>query len=115
MNSNELTKWAIMMLEKDGCTVWRNNNLAVRGRKFIGRKGVPDIIGYDQYGKSVWCEVKAGQDKLSVEQVEFMDEASKAGCKCYIVWSMWPKASLQDWFDWRKNALGLPQNFNKSE
>ena len=116
MNSNELTKWAIWMLQKDGCTVWRNNNLAVRGRKFIGRKGVPDIIGYDPYGKSIWCEVKAGNDKLSVEQVEFMDEATKAGCKCYIARSE-TMVVLQDWADWRllKNAQGLPQNFNKSE
>jgi|LakMenEpi03Aug12_release.lakeMendotaPanAssembly.Ray.scaffolds.fasta_scaffold1396734_1 hypothetical protein len=111
MNSNELTKWAILMLQWEGCTVWRNNNLAVRGRKFIGKKGVPDIIGYDRDGKSVWCEVKAGDDKLSEDQINFMDEATRAGCRCYIARSDGSNL-LQEWTDW---ITHIRQNFNKSK
>jgi Holliday junction resolvase len=67
-----------------GFTVWRQNNLAVRGRKFIGKKGMPDIIGYDNQGCAVWCEVKTINDKLSQHQVDFMADAMNAGCKVFI-------------------------------
>lgn len=83
-NTNKVTQWAIDCLNAEGHTVWRNNNLAVKGRKFIGRKGVPDIVGYDKNGLAVYCEVKTGKDKLSEEQIEFLTHASGRGCRTFI-------------------------------
>ena len=49
-----ITKFALMKLESMGCYVWRNNNLSIPGRKFIGERGVADIIGFHKSsGKAV--------------------------------------------------------------
>lgn len=78
--ASELTKMMLEYLRDNGNDVWRNNNLAVRGRTFIGRKGVPDIIGYSKkYGTFVACEVKAIGDKISSEQLMFLNELAYAG------------------------------------
>jgi hypothetical protein len=82
--ASELTKFALRELSLLGYTVWRANNIAVPGRKFIGRKGMSDIIGYDKSGVSVWCEVKTANDKLSTEQIVFLTMAADAGCRCFI-------------------------------
>jgi len=84
MGANKLTQWAIDVLSADGSQVWRHNNLAVKGRKFTGRKGVPDIIGFNKDGISIYCEVKSGKDKLSEDQSEFMVNATSMGCKTWI-------------------------------
>jgi hypothetical protein len=71
--ASELTKMMIDYLGQRGMEVWRNNNLAVKGRAFIGRKGIGDIIGYTKkHGQFVSCEIKAIADKLSKEQLSFM-------------------------------------------
>jgi hypothetical protein len=104
MTASELTKWAITILEIKGNVVWRNNNLAVKGRKFIGRKGVPDIIGWDgKIGRAIWCEVKTARDRLSEHQINFLNDASKAGCFCYIAYEDKSKdcITLQTWADYR--------------
>ncbi|MEY4282255.1 MAG: hypothetical protein RLZ39_1667 [Bacteroidota bacterium] len=76
----ELTKMMMDYLKERGNDVWRNNNLAVKGRSFIGRKGVPDIIGYSKkYGQFIGCEVKAIGDRLSVEQMEFLTNLGMCG------------------------------------
>jgi hypothetical protein len=79
-SASELTKMMLEYLKDNGNEVWRNNNLAVRGRAFIGRKGVPDIIGYSKkYGHFVCCEIKAIGDRLSGDQMVFLEELSMAG------------------------------------
>lgn len=71
--ASDLTKMMIDYLDSLGYEVWRNNNLAVKGRSFIGKKGVPDIIGYHKnYGQFIACEIKAIGDRLSVHQMEFL-------------------------------------------
>ena len=82
--ASELTEYAMHQLTMMGFTVWRQNNLAVRGRKFIGKKGVPDIIGYDSEGCAVWCEVKTINDKISEHQIDFLTDAMYAGCRSFI-------------------------------
>ena len=80
LSASDLTKMMLDFLKDGGNDVWRNNNLAVRGRTFIGRKGVPDIIGYSkQYGQFICCEVKAIGDKLSSDQMVFLDDVGNAG------------------------------------
>ena len=80
ISASDLTKMMMDYLKDNGNEVWRNNNLAVRGRAFIGRKGVPDIIGYSKkYGHFVCCEIKAIGDRLSPDQMVFLEELAYAG------------------------------------
>lgn len=100
ISSAALTKWAIVVLTTKGFTVWRQNNLSVPGRKFIGLKGVPDVIGYDRDGRAVYCEVKAGGDRLSEAQIDFMTSASKSGCRTFICRDRAGAMSLENWADY---------------
>ena len=78
--ASELTKMMIDYLTSKGLEVWRNNNLAVKGRAFIGRKGVPDIIGYDRkHGQFVACEIKKLGDRISPDQFSFLVNLGFAG------------------------------------
>jgi len=73
MTASDLTKMMLDYLRDRGNEVWRNNNLAVKGRSFIGRKGVPDIIGYSKkHGQFIGCEVKAIGDRVSPDQMSFL-------------------------------------------
>jgi len=77
--ASELTKMMLDYLKDNGNEVWRNNNLAVRGRAFIGRKGIPDIIGFNKkYGTFVACEIKAIGDRISPEQMLLIEELGNA-------------------------------------
>ncbi len=85
----ELTKGviresAIKELTWRGATVWPQNNLAVRGRKFIGRKGVADVIGFSRAGLFIACEVKTVNDFLSDDQKDFLNDVKKFGGLAFI-------------------------------
>lgn len=56
---------ALKELAWRGHDVWIQNNLAVPGRKFIGRRGVADIIGLTKDCRWVVAEVKTLNDRLS--------------------------------------------------
>ena len=45
---------------------------------------MPDIIGYGMDGRAVYCEVKSGGDRLSDDQIAFMDRATVNDCATYI-------------------------------
>ena len=80
MTASDLTKMMMDYLKERGNDVWRNNNLAVKGRSFIGRKGVPDIIGYSKkYGQFIGVEIKALGDRLSPEQMSFLTNLGMSG------------------------------------
>ena len=80
LTASELTKMMIDYLTSKGLSVWRNNNLAVKGRSFIGKKGVPDIIGYDRkHGQFVACEIKKLGDRISPDQLIFLTQLGIAG------------------------------------
>lgn len=103
--ANQLTKWALVVLTTKGCKVWRQNNLAAPGRKFIGMRGLPDVVGYDAEGHAVYCEVKAVGDKLSDAQIAFMSDASKAGCKTFIAYEHNGAMMLKQWADYVMTVL----------
>jgi Na+-transporting NADH:ubiquinone oxidoreductase subunit NqrF len=76
---------AIKELTRRGCTVWVQNNLAVPGRKFIGKRGQSDIIGFrNKDAVIVAVEVKTVGDRLSDDQIKFLNEVKKAGGLAYI-------------------------------
>lgn len=79
-SASDLTKSVIMIASLHGCDVWRQNNHATKGRKFIGRLGVPDVLGFCKLtGIMIALEVKGEGDRLSPEQIEFLDAVNKAG------------------------------------
>lgn len=47
-------------------------------------RGMPDIIGYGLDGRAVYCEVKSEGDRLSDEQIAFMNRATINGCQTWI-------------------------------
>jgi hypothetical protein len=98
----ELTKGfiresAIKELTWRGHDVWINNNLAVKGRKFIGRRGVSDIIGITKDGRWVACEVKTLNDTLSGDQIIFLNDIKKAGGEAYIACQAGSRVELKEW------------------
>jgi hypothetical protein len=98
LTASKITAGAIQILEKRFCFVWRQNNLAVRGRTFTGLKGVPDIIGYQKHtGVSVFCEVKTKTDKISQYQIDFMNKAKTSGCHCLIATDVDGEVILKEW------------------
>lgn len=79
LTKGEIRESALKELSYKGCEVWRQNNIAVKGRKFIGRKGVADIMGFDKKtGRVVACEIKTVNDRLSDDQKEFLNDVKKA-------------------------------------
>ena len=101
MTAGQLTEAALKILRLRGCMVWRQNNIRVPGRKFIGMKGMPDIIGHSQDGRAVYCEVKTENDRLSQEQIDFMDGAHRAGCLVYMSVGYRGLSAFQSWADYR--------------
>lgn len=80
LTASELTKFMLDYLKERGHEVWRNNNLAVKGRTFIGKKGVPDIIGYDKkHGQFTVCEIKKLGDRISPDQLSFLHNLGMCG------------------------------------
>jgi hypothetical protein len=64
-------------------------------------KGMPDIIGHSQDGRAVYCEVKTENDRLSQEQIEFMDGAHKSGCMVFMSVGFRGLSAFQSWGDYR--------------
>jgi len=87
--TNALTKGTITYLNMLGCSVARQNNIAVPGRRFTGELGLPDIGGCTPYGVSLYIEIKTDTDKLSLNQIKFMRRKLAKGCLCFVVrtWS----------------------------
>lgn len=89
---------AIKELTWRGATVWPQNNLAVPGRKFIGRRGVADIIGFTRAGLFLAAEVKTINDRLSDDQIKFLNDVKKAGGLAYIACqSATGQVELREW------------------
>jgi hypothetical protein len=85
MTTNEITKAALKELDLRGVEAWRQNNIAVRGRTFIGRKGVPDLLGFVRNtGLLVCTEIKGPSDYLKPAQIEFLNMVKKAGAIALI-------------------------------
>lgn len=87
MTTAEITKRAIQELKLMGFECWRNNNIPVRGRTFIGKRGLADIIGFsltNGEATMLMCEVKNIGDKLTAEQADLLSRAGKAGAFCYV-------------------------------
>lgn len=89
---------AITELTWRGHTVWIQNNLAVKGRKFIGKRGQSDLIGYrNKDCVMVACEIKTLNDRLSPDQITFLNDVKKAGGLAYIAQQGNNGVELKEW------------------
>ena len=89
---------AIKMLTWSGYTVWVQNNLAVRGRKFIGKRGQADVMGFrNKDGVIVACEIKTLNDRLSDDQIDFLNDVKKAGGLAYLAIQSGTQVELREW------------------
>lgn len=67
--------------------VWRNNAIPVKGRTFIGRKGVSDIIGiHDRRFIGIECKTLSGV--LSPDQERFIMDIESNGGIALVVRSL---------------------------
>ncbi len=85
MSAGQIAEGAMQILKERNCEVWRQNNLSVKGRKFIGKKGIADISGYVKgTGIRVECEVKADGDTLSDDQMDFLFDFKGSGGWAFV-------------------------------
>ena len=86
--TNSTTKSIITYLNLNGFVVWRNNNGSVYSKKrgcFLKnpnhKLGIGDIIGFRKSdGKYIEVEVKTGNDKLSQDQINHINELKAGNC-----------------------------------
>lgn len=89
---------ALKELEWRGIDAWRQNNIAVRRRTFIGRYGVSDIMGFcKRTGRIVAVEVKTVNDRLSDDQIDFLNDVKTAGGLAYVACQVGNRVILKEW------------------
>jgi hypothetical protein len=87
LTKGEITASALKELRYRGFDCWLENNIAIRRRKFTGRLGKPDIIGFHQhFGQFLGCEVKTINDEFSDEQIIFLNNLSAARGAAYVAY-----------------------------
>lgn len=85
----------LQLLAFRGCFVWRQNQgvmaATYKGRsrviRFAGVTGISDIVGMTPAGQFLAVECKAGRNKATAEQAEFMDRVRRAGGVAFLVYS----------------------------
>jgi hypothetical protein len=70
-DENEVKMQILDYLQKIGVYCWRQNQIHVPGRKFVGKKGCGDIIGLTYQGIFFAIETKSDNGKQSKDQKEF--------------------------------------------
>lgn len=110
LSKGDITKSALTELKLRGVTCWAQNNLAVPGRKFIGRKGVSDIIGFVRNtGLFVVCEVKTINDDFSDDQKEFLTEVKNAGGIALVATQIGLQVAIIGWDPFSEQRKTLDQ------
>jgi len=80
LTTSEITNKALIELKYRGWYCWRQNQIRVPGRDFIGEPGLSDIIGFYKFdGRMLMCEVKKIGDTFSDIQRELLTKLKNAG------------------------------------
>lgn len=84
--ANDLVNGCLQLLTLAKVPAWRNSTTGVydpakqRFRKFVGRKGVSDILGLvPPSGRIIAVECKSGTGRLTPEQREFLADINANG------------------------------------
>lgn len=98
LTKGEIRASAMEELKLKGFHCWKQNNLAVRKRKFIGEYGITDIMGFHKLTACVLaCEVKANGDKLSDDQKKFLTKVKQSGGHAFLAVQERNIVVLQEW------------------
>jgi len=80
LTAGEITSSALTELSLRGWECWRQNQIRVPGRNFVGRLGLTDILGFNRRtGIILLCEVKTINDELSDDQITLLCQVKTAG------------------------------------
>jgi hypothetical protein len=106
LTASEITKSVLKELNARGCEMWRQNQIRVPGRRFVGKRGVGDTIGYHRRtGLFVAVEVKTENDTLSDEQIEFLSKLGKSGGIALVATEVDGKIRIITFFDYITGQL----------
>ncbi len=95
---SQIRESALKELEWRGIDAWRQNNIALRRRTFIGRYGVSDIMGFcKKTGRICAVEVKTFGDRLSDDQIKFLNDVKNAGGLAYLAVQTGNQVELREW------------------
>lgn len=100
--SNNLTKCVVEYIRLSGGFASRINNqgtFSFKLNKYIpgtSKRGLPDIIGTHQSGRSMMIEVKANGDKMRPEQEKIKQEQERVNGLFYIAKNF---TDFKTWFD----------------
>jgi hypothetical protein len=98
LSASDITRDALLILQAKGWEVWRQNNIAVRGRKFIGKKGQGDIIGFHRTnGRFIAVEVKKIGDTIKDDQHKFLSTVQRAGAVAMLAMQEGQSVVLKDY------------------
>lgn len=86
VTASQITNYAIDYFNRNGAHVWRQNNIAVKGRTFNGKKGISDIIGISVKGLFIACEVKKPGDSFKESQHKFLSQVHYLGGFAYVAY-----------------------------
>ena len=81
---NKLKKEIIKYLTLRGHTVWRCNQGRFQGKYYMGKTGVPDIIGFTREGFFIGVEAKAAGDQ-NEEQKNFGNLVEQTQRGIYLI------------------------------
>lgn len=85
LSASEITELVLKKASPE-VELWRQNNISVKGRSFIGKKGIGDITGFHRYtGKRIEIEIKKAGDYLSEDQFNFLQSIHESNAFSYIV------------------------------
>lgn len=99
--ANTLTGCIVAYLRLKGGFVSRLNNTGIYDKKLkryrpgTSRKGLPDVLATYK-GKSLFIEVKAGKDKISINQAQVMKEQITSGGMYFIASDF---SGVKEWID----------------
>lgn len=98
LTKGQIRESAITELTLKGFHCWKQNNLAVKGRKFIGEPGLSDIMGFHKLTACVLaCEVKTLNDRLSEDQIKFLNKVKQSGGHALIAIQSNNQVILKEW------------------
>jgi VRR-NUC domain len=70
---------------------WTTDSDVTMARKFqksSNKKGVADIVGFLKNGKFLAIELKWGKNRLSPEQIQFLQDCNDSSAFAFAAWSL---------------------------
>lgn len=103
LTASDITQTALTLLKLRRISAWRQPNNVAKRRKGTAKSGVSDILGVEQKtGRICACEVKKIGDRLSDDQIEFLEMVQASGGIALIACQIKNLAELVPFDEYRK-------------